>query len=178
MLKEVADKAVELSSYLEGVELWEEWEEEVVNQTSSPRSMKEERRMWRALDECDKEEAKEVARAAKKALKKVNQARSRMGAGKKQPGIADMLAKQSQITTLQTCRLPEAFVRIGLVLDEVSPKKLKTRENQQPVTAVGIWGPEGNAGIGYVTDEVGHKKLKTGTYQQPSSPVGPTMRDE
>ena len=50
MLKEVADKSVELSSYLEGVELWEEWEEEVVNQTSSPRSMKEERRMWRALD--------------------------------------------------------------------------------------------------------------------------------
>ena len=55
MLKEVADKSVELSSYLEGVELWEEWEEEVVDQTSSPRSMKEERRMWRALDECDKE---------------------------------------------------------------------------------------------------------------------------
>ena len=74
-------------------------------------------------------------------------------------------------TKLQTCRLPEAFVRIGLVLDGVGPKKLKTRENQQPVTAVGIWGPEGSAGIGFVTDEVGPKKLKTGTYQQPSSSV-------
>ena len=92
VLKEVADRAVELSGYMAGVELWEEWEEEVLDQPSSSRSVKEERRLWRALDECDREEAKEVARVAKKVVKKVNQARSRMGAGKNQPGIADMFA--------------------------------------------------------------------------------------
>ena len=50
----------------------------------------------------------------------------------------------------QPHRLPEAFVRIGLV---------PPRESHPPVTAVGIWGPEGNAGIGHVTDKVGPFKI-------------------
>ena len=79
--------------------------------------------------------------------------------------IQDRRVGGDPLTKLQPHRLPEAFVRIGLVRKESHP----------PVTAVGIWGPEGNAGIGQVTDEVGPKKLKTGACQQPSSLVGPTM---
>ena len=57
---------------------------------SSTRSEKEERRLWRMLEESDREHSKELERISKKAAKKVNQARTRMGAGKCQPGIADM----------------------------------------------------------------------------------------
>ena len=38
----------------------------------SSRSEKEERRLWRILEESDKEQAKEMARVAKKAAKKIN----------------------------------------------------------------------------------------------------------
>ena len=72
------------------VEQWGEWEEEIVEEKSSKRSEKEERRLWRMLEESDKEQAKELERKAKKAARKVNQARTRMGTGKSQPGIGDI----------------------------------------------------------------------------------------
>ena len=196
LLKELLNSVVEMVSLVEGPELWEEWEKEqrvTGERSSSKRDAREERWLWKMLDECDAQQAKEEKANTKKQNRKIEQARKRMHTGKNQPSIKHILMSMqekrkdprkeessvhTQTAKLQPHRLPEAFVRIGLVLDEVSPKKLKTRESQQLVTAVGIWGPERIAGIGFVTDEVGPKKLKTGTYQQPSSLVGPTMRGE
>ena len=57
------------------------------------------------LEESDKEQAKELERKAKKAARKVNQARTRMGAGKSQPGIGAMFksakVKPNLSTTVQ-----------------------------------------------------------------------------
>ena len=66
--------------------------EEQLQEPISTRSEKEERRLWRMLEESDREQAKELERISKKAAKKVNQARTRIGAGKCQPGIADMFS--------------------------------------------------------------------------------------
>ena len=73
VLKGVADRAVELSDFMAGVKLWEEWEEEVIDQPSSTRSEKEERRLWIMLEESGREQAKELERKSKKAARKVSQ---------------------------------------------------------------------------------------------------------
>ena len=62
----------------------------MIEEPSSKRSEKEERRLWRMLEESDKEQA-ELERKTRKAAKKVNQAITRMGAGKCQPGKMDIL---------------------------------------------------------------------------------------
>ena len=67
VLKGAADRAVEISDYMAGVELWEEWKEEVVDQLSSKRGGVETVESIRS----DREQAKEMARVSKKAAKKV-----------------------------------------------------------------------------------------------------------
>ena len=67
VLKEIADSAVEMAEMMKGVESWDAWEEEECKyEESSKRSMKEERRLWKALEESDKEQAKEEERRLKK----------------------------------------------------------------------------------------------------------------
>ena len=66
VLREVADKTVEVSEYMTGVEICKEWEEEVEEEQESKRSENEERRLWRILEECDREQAKEEERNTKK----------------------------------------------------------------------------------------------------------------
>ena len=72
ILRGVADTAKELSDYMAGVDYLGEWEEEIIEEETSIRSEKEERRLWRILDESDREQTKEMARVAKKAAKKIN----------------------------------------------------------------------------------------------------------
>ena len=55
------------------------------------RSQKEERRLWRMLEECDKEQAREEERKVKRDRRKVQQARQKMKVRKDQPSMKDML---------------------------------------------------------------------------------------
>ena len=48
----------------------------------SRRSQKEERRLWKMLEECDAEQAKEEERMLKRERKKVQQTRIKMKVGK------------------------------------------------------------------------------------------------
>ena len=57
--------------------------------------MQEERRLCKALEESDKEQAKEEERRLKIEKKRVEQARLRMRVGKNQPIIKDMLGTKS-----------------------------------------------------------------------------------
>ena len=106
-------------------------EEECKCEESSKRSMKEERRLWKALEESDKEQAKEEERRLKKEKKIIEQARLRMKVGKNQPSMKDILGKpkakndtgdESRVTT-----------RIGAHhLDEVRFSTRKTKMTHQP----------------------------------------------
>ena len=59
-----------------GVDRLEEWEAEPAGvEERSKRSQKEERRLWKMLEECDKEQAKEEESELKRARKKIQQAR-------------------------------------------------------------------------------------------------------
>ena len=143
---------------------------------------------WKLIKEDQKLESMLISRMLEKAEKEAGIKEQELEESKLKARKESWLAKKIEIgerkrsrdslnkgevknpfTKLQPPRLPEASARIGLV---------PPRESHQPATAVGIWGPEGNAGIGHVAEEVGPKKLKTGTCQQPSSPVGPTRRGE
>ena len=57
----------------------------------SKMSQKEERRLWKILEECDAEQAREERIALKKKTKKVEKARSKMKVGKNQPSMMDAL---------------------------------------------------------------------------------------
>ena len=90
---------------------WEAWdEEECPDEESRRRSMKEERRLWKALKESDREQAKEEERRLKKEKKIIEQARLRMKVGKNQPSMKDILGKpkakndtgdESRVTTME-----------------------------------------------------------------------------
>ena len=85
ILKEVLESNVEMVELMTGVDRWEQWEvEPAVVEEMSKRSQKEERRLWRMLDECDKEQAKEEERKVKRERKKVQQARTEMKVGNDQ----------------------------------------------------------------------------------------------
>ena len=56
ILRGVADTAIELSDYMTGVEQWEEWDEDIIEEQSSTSCEKKERRLWRMLEESDKEQ--------------------------------------------------------------------------------------------------------------------------
>ena len=71
---------------MEGVAEWEEWEAKDVQ----PRGDKEERELWRMLDEMDKEEAKRCKAKKKKEAAKVAKARAKMGASNNQRSIKDI----------------------------------------------------------------------------------------
>ena len=88
------------------------------------RSQKEERRLWKMLEECDAEQAKEEERMLKRERKKVQQARIKMKVGKNQPSMKDML-KVCQGMENGDC-VSGITSRIGTVIDEVGGKSMKT----------------------------------------------------
>ena len=67
---------IEIADCMTGVESWEEWEEEVGV---------EQRMLWKMLEECDREQAKEEKKKVQKKIKKIQQASVRMGVGKTNP---------------------------------------------------------------------------------------------
>ena len=89
IVKEVVSTVVEQADLWEGVAEWEEWETE----GNMPiRSRSDEKELWKILDELDKLEAKTIKAKKMKEASKVARARSKMGAGKDQVGIKEMLA--------------------------------------------------------------------------------------
>ena len=137
ILREVTGRVVELSQDLEGVAEWEEWEPE---HSVRARSSKEERKLWYILEELDKADYKAEKLKMKKEKAKVAKARAKMGVGRKQPSILESFGAKSSIEGPDAHAHPishpeeysHAIARIGLVADEVGPKKLKTSEYHQP----------------------------------------------
>ena len=125
VLKEVLENAVEMSKYMRGVESWEEWEEEAtVEVETSKRSLIEERKLWRILDECDREQAKGEERRLNRERKKVQQARLRRKTGKDQLSMKEMMMVCKGVVP-GDC-LSGITSRIGVSLDEEGCKNLKT----------------------------------------------------
>ena len=88
ILREVTGQVVERSQQLEGCGEWEEWEPEP---PIPIRSSAEERKLWTVLDEIDRMDAKAAKSKLKKEAGRVVKARAKMGAGRGQPGIRDMM---------------------------------------------------------------------------------------
>ena len=96
VLKECAHSAVEIASITEGVAAWGEWGAEHTEQEVAPkrkRSDREEKFLWSMLVSLDRESAKEEKKSYMRKVKKITQARKKMGAGKSQLSIVDQLAK-------------------------------------------------------------------------------------
>ena len=87
-LREIANNAVEQAELMEGVAEWEEWEVKRVK----PRGGKEERELWRELDEMDKLDYRMCKAKKKKEATKVAKARIKMGANSKQRSIKDIMS--------------------------------------------------------------------------------------
>ena len=104
LIKECAHIAVEIASLTEGVATWEEWGAEQTETGVAPvrkRSDREEKFLWSMLVCLDKEAAKEQRKADMKKLRKVNQARKRMGAGKHQPSIIEQLKRNESFASMK-----------------------------------------------------------------------------
>ena len=84
---------------MEGPELWEEWEQEqrVSEERSvSKRDAREERWLWKMLDECDAKQAKEEKANIKKENRKIEQARKKMHTGNNQPSITSIFMSMQE----------------------------------------------------------------------------------
>ena len=142
MVIEVASMAVSLAELTKGADTWAEWVDE--EEQVSKRSKKEEQWLWKRLEESDREQAKAEKISKWKKTAKVEKARKKMGASSSQPSIREGWTKRAGLKQSHTPAHPisqpqessEAFARIGLVTNKVSPKKLKTSEPQQPRPAV------------------------------------------
>jgi hypothetical protein len=190
-----------------GVADWEEWLGET--QPKGPRrSEREEKYLWAMLRVLDKESAGEERRLKVKQKKVVAKARKRMGVGKNQPSILDIMkSRASRVVPQPTSRaVPQplpAQVQARAVPQPTSgavpqplpaqaqaravPQLIQTQaptqadQAEQPHTlAHPISQPqessEAFARIGLVPDEVGPKKLKTGEHnQQPRPAVEPLL---
>jgi hypothetical protein len=88
ILREVTGTVVEIGLDREGVAEWEEWEEEPIHRQWSS---KEERSLWKILEELDKADHRAAKLKEKKEKAKVVRARIKMGAGSKQPSIMELL---------------------------------------------------------------------------------------
>ena len=124
------------------------------------RSRKEERQLWAILAELDKQVHQKEQKEQAKKLRGIARARKKMGADKHQPSIFEVMPQPMsgvmpqpfppqvkptvQVEHSDSPAHPishhqessEAFARIGLVSEEVGPKKLKIGESQQPRPAV------------------------------------------
>ena len=99
LLKELLSSVVEMVSLVEGPELWEEWgqeQRETEERSMSKRDAREERWLWKMLDECDAQQAKEEKANTKKQNRKIEQARKRMHTGKNQPSIKNILMSMQE----------------------------------------------------------------------------------
>ena len=89
IVKEMLENAVDMVELMSGLADWGEWEEDQPEKCR--RSQREERILWKILDECDAEQVKKEKLVARKKLKKIEQARNKMKFGKNQPSMMDML---------------------------------------------------------------------------------------
>jgi hypothetical protein len=88
ILKEILGEDLDMAELVTGVEEWEEWEDDPVGtERVSRMSQREERALWRILEECDAKQAREEKVILKTKTKKVEKARSKMMVGKNQPSI-------------------------------------------------------------------------------------------
>ena len=101
LIGEVLAEAIEISRVTSSAETWEEWEEESSQPGVRQRSRKEEKWLWRVLDELDREDARRVAKEGRVQMKKIEKARQRMKVGQDQPSIVRML-------NFKPKRVPEA----------------------------------------------------------------------
>ena len=124
LVKDMADTAVVWAGYNEGVDGWEEWEVASREEGSSKRSEKEERMLWKILDELDKEQAKDVERKAKRAAKKVSQARAKMGVDAKQPSITAAFNSKPRSEGIKT-------KKIGVALSVAQLNGVQTMKDDQ-----------------------------------------------
>jgi hypothetical protein len=92
ILRELLSSVVEMVSLVDGSELWEEWEQkQSETEERSKRDAKEESWLWKMLDECDAQQAKEDKVKIKKQKRRIEQARKKMHTGKDQPSMMDIL---------------------------------------------------------------------------------------
>ena len=131
ILRGVVDDAVEVASSLAVTEGWEEWwGEESSQQRSSQRSRKEEKWLWRVLDELDREEARESSKKQKLKIKKIQRARTKMKVGKDQPSIKEKLSV-AQLSGMRSgvCMAEELVHERG---DELVPSTKSSMSVTQP----------------------------------------------
>ena len=97
ILKECSHRAVEWSELVGGLETWEDWNEldGVEDPQKYTRTEKEEKYLWARLEELDKEMHKSELRQQAKKQRVITKARKKMGAGKRQPSIHQMIEKMS-----------------------------------------------------------------------------------
>ena len=131
ILRGVVDNDVEVASSLAVTEGWKEWwGEESSQQRSSQISRKEEKWLWRVLDELDREEARESSKKEKLKIKKIQRARTTMKAGKDQPSISEKLSV-AQLSGMKSgvCMAEEMVHECG---DELVPSTKSSMSVTQP----------------------------------------------
>ena len=100
LIKELVGNVVEMMELVAGTELWEEWDQpQPDEQVENRRTQKEEKWLWKMLDECDIRQAREAKRNIKNQKRKVEKARKRLKAGVDQPSIVDMFSTRQTIST-------------------------------------------------------------------------------
>ena len=99
LIKECTHKAVELATLTEGAATWDQWESTEGVTRESVRTDKEERLLWRMLEEMDNEDAKVEKKVKLKKEKKVILARKKMGADKCQPSILEKVIQSRRKDT-------------------------------------------------------------------------------
>ena len=131
LLKEVANFVVDMSSLMEGVKEWEVWEGATAITSYRPeRTRKEERALWKILDELDKEKEAQMKRIRNKKQKEVSKARKQMGAGKSQPSILEQFkvarekdrAAHQNSSSVQSNREHSSQTCMSLVIDIAKPQ--------------------------------------------------------
>ena len=91
MVEEMVKRAAELAEWTKEMGTWEEWEEE--EERKPERSRKHEEWLWKRLEECDKQQAKEELYKELKKSRKVAKSRVKMKVGKNQPSIKEQMAR-------------------------------------------------------------------------------------
>ena len=95
ILEEMVRRAAEVAEWSKEMGTWEEWEEEEESKPKPERSRKHEEWLWKRLEECDRQQAKEEKYAELKKSRKVAKSRTKMKVGSNQPSIKEQMARKS-----------------------------------------------------------------------------------